>query len=259
MIGHLRLAALLVPLVLAGRAQAQAFDCHAARSTAERMICADRKLGALDDHLDQAYRGALDVAAAPADLRTAQRAWLKQRDACRAAACLTPLYQARLTALAATPRAATIAYRSADLGVTFPILANRQIRPCADERQCLEIFGLRFGQRLMLLRLQAVAAPLETAARDEAGFEFKDGRWVTTYGRFEPQIVQRFGGRGWKGMKATITCGVSDRDTGFHAAGGECLWAVLSNGPRSILATTDGYGEPEAATRDMLASLTFDR
>ena len=80
---------------------------------------------------------------------------------------------------------------------------------------------------------------------------------MTTYGRFEPVPVERFAGTGWTGMKAVVTCGVSDAETGFHAAGGECLWEVLSDGRRSVLATTDGYGEPEEVTGRLLATLRF--
>ena len=57
-------------------------------------------------------------------------------------------------------------------------------------------------------------------------------------GRGTPQAVERFSGAGWRGMRATITCGISDPETGFHAAGGECYWAVLSNGKRAAVANT---------------------
>lgn len=39
-------------------------------------------------------------------------------------------------------------------------------------------------------------------------------------------------------MKAVQTCGISDKETGFHAAGGECFWAVISNWHASVVSDT---------------------
>ena len=59
------------------------------------------------------------------------------------------------------------------------------------------------------------------------------------------------------GVRDTIACGVSSAKSGFHAAGGECLWAVLNHGKRSLLANTDDYANPQSVTAPMLASIRF--
>ena len=57
---------------------------------------------------------------------------------------------------------------------------------------------------------------------------------------------------GVAGLKAVIACAIDDPQTGFHPVGGECLWAVLSDGPQSVVATTDGYEGPDELTKDMI-------
>ena len=245
-------------LSMASAAHAQAFDCKRATLTAEHLICQDKALSSLDLELSTAYGGALDVAAAPDGVVGSQRAWLKQRNTCVDSACIKSLYEARLHALAAVPHAAMQTGHFPALGISLSFLSNQRGKPCATESRCIEIYGRRMGQQTILLRLQAVNEPLEQVAENEAGFQQKDGQWMTTFGRGEPVPVERFSGSGWAGMKAVIACGIDDPETGFHPVGGECLWAVLSDGPRSVLATTDGYDGPAELTKDMIGSLKFE-
>ncbi|MBY4723388.1 MULTISPECIES: hypothetical protein [Burkholderia] len=59
-------------------------------------------------------------------------------------------------------------------------------------------------------------------------------------------------------MRATIT-GISDPETGFHAAGGDCYWAVLSNGKRAVVANTQGIVGTDDATMHSVSSFRFER
>jgi predicted chitinase len=45
---------------------------------------------------------------------------------------------------------------------------------------------------------------------------------------------------GWHGIQAKIDCGIEDPQTGFHAAAGDCYWAVTTNGKRSLIIDTQG-------------------
>lgn len=86
----------------AGRAADPSFDCDRARGEVETLICGDDELAALDVDLAKAFAGAL--ARSPAngvnDLKLAQRAWAKERDACRRSddmrACALAAYRKRL-------------------------------------------------------------------------------------------------------------------------------------------------------------------
>jgi uncharacterized protein len=254
-------------LSMASPAHAQAFDCKRAKLTAEHLICQDKALSSLDLELDTAYGGALDVAADPDGVVSTQRAWLKRRNACTDSACIKSLYKARLHALAAVPHAALQTGHFPALGISLSFLSNQRAKPCdtpwlsashTTVSGCIEIYGRRMGQQTMLLRLQAVNEPLEQAAENEAGFEQKDGQWMTTFGRGSPVPVERFSEPGWTGLKAVIACAIDDPQTGFHPVGGECLWAVLSDGPQTVVATTDGYEGPDELTKDMIGSLKFE-
>jgi uncharacterized protein len=251
-------ALMAASLSMTSAAHAQAFNCKRAKLTAEHLICQDKALSSLDLELNTMYGGALDVAAAPDGVIGAQRAWLKQRNTCADSTCIKSVYEARLHDLAAVPHAAMQTGHFPALGISLGFLSNQRAKLCATVSRCIEIYGRRLGQQTILLRLQAVNEPLEQAAENEAGFEQKDGQWMTTFGRGEPVPVERFSGSGWAGMKAVIACGIDDPETGFHPVAGECLWAVLSDGPRSVLATTDGYDGPAELTKDMIGSLKFE-
>ncbi|WP_425503337.1 hypothetical protein [Phytobacter palmae] len=58
-------------------------------------------------------------------------------------------------------------------------------------------------------------------------------------------------------MKAVQTCGISDKETGFHAAGGECFWAVISNWHASVVADTQGIIGNDPETFHIIETLEF--
>ena len=69
--------------------------------------------------------------------------------------------------------------------------------------------------------------------------------------------VESFEVGGKPGLRAVITCGISDPETGFHAAGGECLYAVVSDGQRSVVISSSGFGNGLEAAEAAVASLRF--
>jgi len=82
-------------------AQAASFDCDKARSAREKMICADSKLSALDERLNAAYIAAIERTGNKGLVRQWQRDWLRSNNliACKTAACVRPLFVARIAAL----------------------------------------------------------------------------------------------------------------------------------------------------------------
>ena len=74
--------------------QGPSFECSEAASEAEKLVCADPDLAALDWRLEQRFLAAVkavegfggDVAAAEAELRASQRGWIGGRDECWKAA-----------------------------------------------------------------------------------------------------------------------------------------------------------------------------
>ncbi len=145
-------------------------------------------------------------------------------------------------------------------GVAFDHAAGLQMRPCDDETpRCVVLFDPAAAAFMRdLLTVQVFAGPLEAVAAAEGGFERNaQGRLMTTWGRFEPVAVEAFEVNGRPGLRAVVTCGISDPETGFHAAGGECLWAVVSDGIRSVVIASSGFPNGLEAAETAVGSIRF--
>lgn len=258
-----RLSLTLAAIGLSLSAHADSIDCSRAKTRTERLICSDKALVSADSALASAYYGAIDMAADQQAVVRSQRAWLAQRDACADAACIATAYRDRQAALKQVKHAGWKTYRDPALGISFEYLGNRQIKkPCPEigGERCVAVVGRNMTNSSYFIAFEIVDGALEPVAEKEAGFERQDdGKWMSTYGRGTPQEVERFSGAGWRGMRATITCGISDPETGFHAAGGECYWAVLSNGKRAAVANTQGIVGTDDATLHSVSTFRFDR
>lgn len=80
-------------------AQAASFDCRAATTQVERMICTESRLSEGDERVALAYRLALQSAARPDDVRAEQRQWVRMQGACRSSACVASAQDMRLAQL----------------------------------------------------------------------------------------------------------------------------------------------------------------
>lgn len=153
-------------------------------------------------------------------------------------------------------------YNDPALGIAFDYSPDRHTDGCGDVGEgvvCVGLFGTgKSGDGEALIYFQPVDGPLEAVAKEQAGFEKNaDGVLLTTWGRFEPVPVERFTARGGPGLKAVVTCGIDDAETGFHAAGGECLWAVVGDGTHAVVATTQGRIGLDPDTMTTLNSVRF--
>ncbi len=149
----------------------------------------------------------------------------------------------------------------AALGVAFDQAAALQMRPCDEEMgpRCM-ILSDPAAEDFMrdLLTVQVHTGSLETVAAEEAGFvRDAGGRLMTTYGRFEPVAVEAFEVNGQSGLRAVVTCGISEPETGFHAAAGECLWAVVSDGAQSVVISSSGFGNGLEAAEAAVRTIRF--
>lgn len=159
------------------------------------------------------------------------------------------------------PPAPAAPQTSVAFGVSFDHAVGLETRPCDGETpRCTVLFDPAAEAFMRdLLTVQVLAGPLETVAAAEAGFvRNAEGRLMTTYGRFEPVAVEAFEVNGKSGLRAVVTCGVSDPETGFHAAAGECLWAVVSDGAESVVVASSGYGNGAEAAEAAVRSIRFN-
>lgn len=98
---------------------------------------------------------------------------------------------------------------------------------------------------------------LEQAA-DSMIFSLEDGVWMRSAGMDAPSPVDIIQGPGWKGMQTTQTCGVGDAQTGFHAAGGTCLMAIVYTDKTQLLFDTVGYYQHFETVDAIIRSVRFD-
>ncbi len=169
--------------------------------------------------------------------------------------------QAPAVAAPEPPAAApTSPQASTALGVAFDHAAGLGTRPCDGAApRCVVLFDPAAEEFIRdLFTVQVFAGPLEAVAAAEGGFERNaEGRLMTTFGRFESVPVEAFEVNGRSGLRATITCGMSDPETGFHAAGGECLWAVVSDGAQSVVISSSGFPNGLEAAEAAVGSVRF--
>lgn len=159
-----------------------------------------------------------------------------------------------LTACANGP--AVSSHRDTSLGLDFQLDRRFVVAPCAVESEgCINITDAR-GQELFSVTRHDVG--VELTAREAAGFERDEhGVLMTTYGRFMPMPVEAFERDGLKGYRAVVTCGISDPETGFHAAAGECLWVVIGDDARSAVIVSSGLPDGLTAAERAVATLSL--
>ena len=79
---------------------AVSFDCGAAVTPVEKMICSDPELGALDDEYVRAYKAARSGTGDRDAFKAASRTWIKEvRDQCETGVCLAEAYVQRIADL----------------------------------------------------------------------------------------------------------------------------------------------------------------
>ncbi len=111
------LASLAAPLAVP-LAQAAGFDCAAAASRTERLICANPALSAADSELSAALGAALAASPHPQTVRIDQRRWIASaRDKSMSPADLLQLYRTRTAALRAVVAERAVMDRALDGGM----------------------------------------------------------------------------------------------------------------------------------------------
>jgi uncharacterized protein len=243
----------VVPSIVTGAS----FDCSKARTGVEKTICADKALSSLDEELAKTYESVISSSDNADMVKREQKEWLRSvRDKCRDEACLKDAYANRLAQLAATRQVEWKTFRDANLGIEFSYPSNRKVEiGCRGSKNCTALIGKPTPHSDYLIAFEAFDGDLDTVAVEQAVFEKKDNGWIAK-GRFGEHPVVPLAGPGWQGIKSIVDCGISD-DSGFHAGAGECMWVVLSNGKRSVVADTQGIIGIDEASMRSIESIRF--
>jgi len=252
-------AALIICLFFAHQASAASFDCAKAQSAVEKSICGDPELSLLDESLAKAYQSAMQATGNLEGLKSRQQQWLtKTRDQCHDSSCLQNAYQTRMAELRNVGPNPWPRHQDRELGIEFSYPPERQVsKNCHDSNQCLALVATQMptGSEY-LLAFEVFEGDLSQVAANQAIFFQQNGGWMAN-GRNGQYPAQYLAGEGWQGIYAVVDCGVSDAEGFFHAAAGECYWAALSNGIRSVVIDSQGLVGNDLDSRRSIESLRF--
>ncbi len=252
------LASVIFQLLLAVTSSARAIECHIARSAIEKRICKSEELMNLDSSLNAVYWSVVAAVDNPEKLRRDQIGWLSQvRAKCDSDHCLVKVHKDRIIVLDAILKSRWKLYSDKEFGIEFSYPRNRSVIKNDNDFYLTEFHASE--KHNYIIHFRVGDGDFESANAKEFIFGKRDGRWFSVMGRFNNSPAELISGDGWSGVFTTIICGISDEDTGFHAAGGECLYALLSDGERYVLAETEGVLGLDLETEKSLRSLKFLR
>ncbi len=123
LIRTLTLCTALLLGAIASPGQGASFDCAKAATRVEQFLCGSPALGKLDERMAAAYgaaRAAQKDQAARERLLADQKAWLRERDTCETAACLTRVYATRIAVLTGDNPTGVAPLQQTDLQETGP-------------------------------------------------------------------------------------------------------------------------------------------
>ena len=91
-----------------------------------------------------------------------------------------------------------------------------------------------------VLHIRVQKGSFDEINRKEKVFSDQNGIMMGDLGRFGLMKAMPIAARGWKGYETQVICSIFDPITGPHGAGGDCYWAVGSNGKIAFVADTLG-------------------
>lgn len=109
-----------------------------------------------------------------------------------------------------------------------------------------------------LLHLSLGSGDFQLANAKYRIFEKSSNGTRVAFGRFENPRADRLERNGWKGYASTIVCSTFDEETGFHAAGGLCYWALVSDNSRYVVLDSAALSpQEEQMVQGIMKSLRF--
>jgi hypothetical protein len=164
----------------------------------------------------------------------------------------------RLTVqLAAADAAEWNVFRDPDLGIEFSYPNNRRVAAgCHSSNTCVALIDTSAPNKNYVVAFEVFDGPLDIVAGERAVFQKEGENWRAN-GRSAKYPVEMLTGPGWRGLKSVVDCGISDGSS-FHAGAGECLWVVISNGKRSVVADTQGIARLDQDTMRSILSIRFN-
>lgn len=219
-------------------------------------IASIEMLANLDEEAEGALSAVFDIAKEQAPIEQGQVAWRQTLAQCRDFDCAAQRLRNRIAALSVirntVARAGMATYRNPIIGLQFQYRTNRWIVPCDESHTCIQLMGKAMGYGSpYLLEIRILKGNLSQAA--DQLWERRGKTWVASGRGMESDVVPYEGK--WHGLLAEVTCGIGDKRTGFHGAGGTCNTYLLSNGKWSVAMQDDGVSGKDEATQTTVDSM----
>jgi hypothetical protein len=91
------------------------------------------------------------------------------------------------------------------------------------------------------------------------GVYTKEGNYYYTSDRERDSVkTENIKGKNWIGIYHNNVCGISCKNNGFHAVGGQCEFIYFSNGKTTICINTNGRAFDNEILKRLINSFRFD-
>jgi hypothetical protein len=110
----------------------------------------------------------------------------------------------------------------------------------------------------IVFRMEFYKSNLDSALLSD-GLYTKTGDSYYTTDRVTDSIqAKNIKGKNWTGIYHNNVCGISCKENGFHAAGGQCEFLYFSNGKTTICINTNGREFDDKVLKRLISSFHFD-
>ncbi|RYZ37043.1 MAG: hypothetical protein EOP49_32055 [Sphingobacteriales bacterium] len=155
-------------------------------------------------------------------------------------------------------------YKNAAHQISFRIPTDWEVRYSKAQGGLIGVPVTKAGKELytecfegIAFRIYFYPANLAQTLMDE-GYSKVGNRYYTTDRMSDSVAAEQISGKGWTGIYHNNVCGISCRETGFHAGAGSCEFLYCSDGKRTVCITTNGRQFDDAVLQEIIRSLSFN-
>jgi hypothetical protein len=110
----------------------------------------------------------------------------------------------------------------------------------------------------IVFRLDCYKSTLDSVLLSDGLYTKKGDTYYTSDRVNDTVTAKNIKGKNWTGIYHNNICGISCKDNGFHAAGGQCQFLYLSNGNTTICINTNGREFDDTILQSLMNSFRFD-
>lgn len=153
-------------------------------------------------------------------------------------------------------------YVSSDMGITFEYPSNWKVKDCLKlmtepqpNSKCIVL-----STALPQIQIEVIPKSFDSVlASSDGRFSWTDKEiWIN--GNTGRNKAVRFKNKNRFGVYGSASCAIdadASKDGHFHATGGECLTAIISNGKKSAVIETFGLVNPDIVVKKIIRSFMF--